>query len=502
MNKGDKNKPGDSTASRMVDAVARTIRTLGMFQRGDAVLVGASGGPDSMALLHLLLKLAPEFDIGIAMAHLNHGLRPGAADRDAAFVKTLAEKLGLPCFVEKIDVRKHRRDHKLSLEEAARRVRYDFFGRVAERRGFHKIALGHHGDDNAELVLMNLFRGSGPPGVSGMPAIRPLGRGGVVLVRPLLELNRARIMAYIAREGIAFVIDESNRDARYTRNRIRHNLMPELKTSYNPRIADALNRFARIQRAENDWIESIVEPMFQKALLAEEPSGLALSVPRLRELPIPARGRVLRRAAAAVKGDLRRITCSHVDAVIALMETGPAGGCLSLPKGVRVIREGEAIRIVRSAKNRRGRPVSPDDERPGRASVQERRIPKPGRRPVHVRMEGIGLELIFSVLRSSEAPDLAAAGERTGLFDMNALRFPLILRGVRPGDRFRPLGMAGAKKVKKHLIDSKIPASRRGGYPLLVSREEIIWVVGLRQNETSKVTPSTRRLLKVELFLA
>ncbi len=485
-----------------MDAVERTIRSRSMFQRGDAVLVGASGGPDSMALLHLLLTLAPGFGFEIGAAHLNHGLRPGAADEDASFVKAASGKLGLPCFVEKIDVRKHRRDHGLSLEEAARRVRYGFFGRVAAAHGFNKIALGHQGDDNAELVLMNLFRGSGSPGVSGMPAIRPLGRGSVVLVRPLLEVSRSHIMAYLAEEGIAFVTDESNQDPRYTRNRIRRLLMPELKRSYNPRIAEALNRFARIQRAENDWIEEMVEPLFQQAVLEKGAGGIVLSVPRLRELRIPARARVLRRAVAAVKGDLRRITYSHVADVIALMETGPANGRLSLPEGLRVVREGEVIRIARAVKNSGGRSISRRSDPPGRGIVSEHRIPKPGRNPVCARMDEIGLELKFSALPLSEAPDVAGSGGKTGLFDMDAVHFPLILRSFRPGDRFRPLGMTGAKKVKKYFIDSKIPAWRRGRYPLLVSREEIIWVVGLRQNDPSKVTPSTRRLLKVELFLA
>ncbi len=223
---------------------------------------------------------------------------------------------------------------------------------------------------------------------------------------------------------------------------------------------------------------------------------------RLGEVGLPARARVLRRAVAAVKGDLRRITFSHISDVIALMETGPANGRLSLPEGVQVLREGEGLRITRSVKNGGVRPVSPRNHLPGPGPGAEQRIPEPGRNPVVARMDEIGLALKFSAVRSSDAPDIAGSGGKIGLFDMDALHFPLILRGVRPGDRFRPLGMTGAKKVKKHFIDSKIPASHRGRYPLLVSREDIIWVVGLRQNDPSKVTRSTRRLLKVELFLA
>lgn len=501
MNKPNKIKP-DSTAGRATDAVERAVRSLGMFRRGDAVLVGASGGPDSMALLHVLMKLRADFGFRLGVAHLNHCLRPGAADRDASFIEALSGRLGLPCFVERIDVRKHRREHGLSLEEAARRVRYDFFKRAATRHGFDKVALGHHGDDNAELVLMNLFRGSGPAGVSGMPAVRPLGRGSVAVVRPLLGVSRSRIMAYLAEENIAFVTDESNLDEKYTRNRIRHRLMPELKASYNPKIADALNRFARILRAENDWIEEIIEPLFQRALLPCDEPGVALSIPRLRELHAAARGRVLRKALASVKGDLRRITFSHVDDVIALIETGPRNGRLSLPEGLRVAREGEVVRIVKTGKNERARPDSTHAGFHGRPLFRERRVPKPGRSPVSIKIEEIDLELKFSALRPTEAPDFREAGSTTGFFDMDALSFPLILRPVRPGDRFQPLGMTGVKKVKKYFIDSGIPASRRGRAPLLVSGGAVVWIAGLRQNHASRVTPSTRNLLKVELFLA
>ncbi|MCP4687111.1 MAG: tRNA lysidine(34) synthetase TilS, partial [Desulfobacterales bacterium] len=208
------------------------------------------------------------------------------------------------------------------------------------------------------------------------------------------------------------------------------------------------------------------------------------------------------RAAAAVKGDLRRITLSHVEDVIALMETGPPNGRLALPEGVRVAREGEILRIVTSGRGERARRGSPDRGLPGSVRAREQEVRRPGAAPVLVEMEEMGMALRFSSPPLFSAPDLAGAGEKTGFFDLDALCFPLVIREVRPGDRFCPMGMTGSKKVKKYFIDRKIPGARRGDYPLLLSGDEIVWVIGLRQNESSRVTPATRNLLKVELFLA
>jgi tRNA(Ile)-lysidine synthase len=223
----DRKKPVEK---KIVRTVKQAIAEHSMFQTGDRVLVAVSGGADSVALIYLLETLAPLFSFRLAIAHLNHCLREKESDRDAEFVLRLAQKLNLPVYLEKKDVHKYKRRHKLSLEEAARQVRYRFFNQVAKENGFNKIALGHHYDDNAELVLMFILRGSGPLGLSGIPAVR-----GDKIVRPLINVRRSEIIDYLTEKKLEYVSDTSNTDLNHQRNKLRHDLIPNILTSYNPR---------------------------------------------------------------------------------------------------------------------------------------------------------------------------------------------------------------------------------------------------------------------------
>ena len=237
--------------------------TAKMLQPGDRVLVGVSGGADSVALLHILYRLSVSRDLDIGVAHLNHALRGKAADRDAAFVQTLARQLDLPCFSARQDVGLQRQKQGGSLEEAGRRARYRFYAQTAKTQGFTKIALGHHADDNAELVLMNMLRGTGPEGIAGIPPAREPG-----IIRPLIHARRREIMAYIKDNDLAYVVDASNQDPRFFRNRVRNELIPALSEAYNPRLTEALVRTASISRTEEEWLEQLTRPMLEAAILA------------------------------------------------------------------------------------------------------------------------------------------------------------------------------------------------------------------------------------------
>ena len=196
-----------------------------MVQNGDAVLVAVSGGADSVALVYILLELAPQYSFRMAIAHLNHCLREKESDRDEAFVASLAKKLELPFYIGREDVLRYQKRHRLSLEDAARQVRYRFYDSIAAKYGYGKIALGHHADDNAELVLMNLLRGSGPLGLSGIPPVRDNR-----IVRPLINLRRSEIMDYAAVKKLDYVTDSSNWNLKFHRNKIRARLIPQLKS--------------------------------------------------------------------------------------------------------------------------------------------------------------------------------------------------------------------------------------------------------------------------------
>lgn len=476
--------------NKLLRTVEQTVTTYGMLKPKDSVVIGVSGGPDSVALLHVLLTLAPRFSLRLVVAHLNHCLRQSNSDKDAAFVASLAKKCDLPCYIHKEDVRKYQLENKLSLEEAARRVRYTFLNSVAETNRFNKIALGHHFDDNAELVLMNIFRGSGPLGLSGIPPVRE-GK----IIRPLLGLKRSELIDFLNENGLKFVADATNRDTRYLRNRIRHNLMPLLKTSYNPNIIETLNRLASIIRFEEEWIEDVIHPLFEKAVSSMQDDHVALSVSKLDGMHIAAQRRIIRKAIASIKGDLRRISFAHIDSATNLLERGQTCGTLDLPNRIRIWRNGDILLFSKEKNALRGL-----DVRFGQAET----IPFKYKiiKPESIFIKEINAYIKFTEMGVENLPDFESTGQNTGFFDRMALSFPLVLRNFQPGDRFKPLGMTGTQKLKKFFIDKKVPKKERARCPILLCRGKIIWVAGYRIDESVKVKPSTRNVLKVELSLA
>ena len=476
--------------NKLLRIVEQTVTAYGMFEPHDAVLVGVSGGPDSVALLHALVTLASRFSLKLGVAHLNHSLRLQDSDNDAKFVESLAGEYDLPFHLHKTDVRKYQLEHRLSLEEAARRIRYTFFMDVAASNRFDKIALGHHCDDNAELVLMNLFRGSGPLGIAGIPPVR-----GGKIVRPFIKLRRTDIIEYLKLKKLKYVSDRSNLDQRHLRNRVRHHLIPLLETSYNPNIIPTLNRLASIISAEEEWMDAAVKPLLHAAVLNATKNTLSLAVSGLDGLPIAALRRIIRQAIAKIKGDLRRITFAHIDAVVRLLENRRAYGNLDLPDRVRVQRRKDLLLISKEKKALRDLCLkSAADETP----AYEYMLDKPGT----VFITEIDAQVKLSEIRSVDRPDFSRTGHQAGFFDMDRLSFPLIIRNFRPGDRFKPLGMTGTQKLKDFFVNQKVPRSQRAQCPILLCRGKIIWVVGHRIDESVKVIPSTGTILKGELILA
>ncbi|GBC63791.1 tRNA lysidine(34) synthetase TilS [Desulfonema ishimotonii] len=474
-----------SSGGKLAEAVSRTLGTYDMVRRGDAVLIGLSGGPDSVALAHILSELAPGLSLRLGVAHLHHGLRGKEADRDAEFAEALGRQLGLPVHLEKKDVRNYRQQHRLSTEEAARQVRYDFFERVCRAGGYDKVALGHHADDNAELVLMYLLRGSGPLGLSGIPPVRA-GR----FIRPLIQVTRAEILAFLAEQGLAFVTDSSNADPSYLRNRMRHHLIPLLKSAYNPNIIRTLNRSAAILRDEDAWLASVTDALWSDCVTEIAQDRIRLSRTALSRLPVAAQRRLLRKALAGVRGDTRRITFAHIGAMLGIL--GKSEKSLDLPDRVRVSVSGDTLCVVREKVPLR-RPV-PET---GLTSF-DYTLAGPGM----LSLGEIGMRLVFSETDIKNRAFSRHAGQNVAFFDMEQLSFPFSVRNPRPGDRFTPLGMTGTQKLKTYFINRKVPRKDRMQCPVVLCRDKIIWVAGQRIDDAVKVTPATRRVLKGELLLA
>ncbi|MDO9111453.1 MAG: tRNA lysidine(34) synthetase TilS, partial [Desulfatirhabdiaceae bacterium] len=441
---------------QILQKVAQTIVRQNMFCKGDRVLAGVSGGPDSVALLHILVQLASKWELTIGIAHLNHCLRGAESDKDAEFVSDLAASLNLPCYSEAIDIRNDPAFRKLSLEAAARQVRYDFFDRSSRRNGYHKLALGHHRDDNAELMLMFLFRGSGPLGFSGIPPVRD-GR----IVRPLISTDRDELVAFLNENAIRYQVDESNRDMRFLRNRVRHETIPYIQACCNPGIVETLNRFSKIVRSENDWMNDIIQPIYEKALVSKDAHRVVLAIPELTALPEAARRRVIRTAIVQVKGDLLRISFSHIEAAREMAEHQQYPAQLTLPDGIRVQRNKSLLTFYQEDESLRNR------------RQEIRRRPLSFFYSVSGSAERVTISETGAVLTFSEIPIgsclMENLSEKIALLDMERLSFPLILRNIQPGDRFSPLGVTGTQKIQKYFIDHKIDRSKRQQCPVLLS---------------------------------
>ena len=470
----------------------RTISDHGMFQAGDKVLVAVSGGADSVVLVNLLRELAPRLSITLGVAHLNHGLRSAAAE-DARFVKALARKLGLPFFLKTIDAAAYSRRHGLSLEEGGREARYTFYNTVLTRQNYQKIALGHHRADNAEVVLMNLLRGAGPLGLSGIPPVRENR-----IVRPLVNLSRGHIRTYLDHHRLAYRSDPSNTDPRFTRNRVRHALLPLLEKEFNTNVIEALHRTAEITGDENRWIESLVDPLYDAVTTRLDPGQLSLDAAALGALERAPARRVIRRAIAALRGHLRRVTLAHIDTLVDLAGTGKTDARVDLPGLISGIkREKQLILKVMNAPREPLTPANPP--RAFRYCIEAGQLAAP--EGFNLTIAETGARIFFRRQALEALPAMPGSGQQTALFDIEQLSFPLLIRNWQPGDRFTPLGMRGSKKLKKLFNERRVERNERGRCPVMVSGGDIIWVLGHQRAESGKIGRQTRHVLEVKYVL-
>ncbi len=335
----------DAATYRLFVKKARaTVEKCHMLAHGDRVIAGISGGPDSTALLVFLMEIREAFSIDIAVAHLNHMLRAGAADRDELFVRQLSAEFRLPFFSEKRDVAAFAEENRLSVEDAARKIRYAFLRDLAARHGYSKIALGHQRDDDAELVLMNIIRGAGARGLSGIPPVRDN-----LVVRPLIEIAKNDIEAFLQSAGRDWVTDASNADNSFLRNSVRNRLIPFLAENYNPAITQTLNRLSRITRDEDQWMEREALTVLDAALLSKEPFLVTLATEKLKTCHAALRRRVERSALKTVKGDLKRISLKHIEDIDALVLSAVPGKSLDLPDQIRVYTENGKICVKKES---------------------------------------------------------------------------------------------------------------------------------------------------------
>jgi tRNA(Ile)-lysidine synthase len=432
----------------MQDVIYEFIVEHGLLSPGDRVLVGLSGGADSVALVHLLLTLSPIFPITVLAAHLDHGIRSESL-QDADFVRHLCDELGIPLIVDRVDVPALARQCHMGMEEAARRARRDFLKKAAAWQDCSVIALGHHRGDQVETFVHRLLRGSG---LSGLAAMRT--KSGP-FIRPLLAFTRKQILDYLAEQRLSHVEDLSNNDLSYTRNRIRHELLPRLR-AFNPKIEEHLARLSRrIALEENYW--QAEEQRLLRALGRTVKEEIWLDRRGLLALHPAMRARVIRRALQKVRGDLRGLAACHIEGVEEMLLSHRPQAEMHLP-GAWAGRRYDQIWLRRNA------PIIP---RPFAFSVCG-----PG---VYSLPCGGEFRVTFEEVSQGES-------QWAMEFDACSVPFPLVVRSFRAGDRFRPSGMGGTKKLKDFFIDAKIDRETRYCLPLVIA-EEILWVIGVRRCE-------------------
>jgi tRNA(Ile)-lysidine synthase len=517
-------KPNDSLHP-LESRILQFIHEKRLIVEGRAVLAAVSGGPDSVALLRVLVSLRGRLEIGgLYVAHFNHQLRGAEADADAEWVRELAEKQGLEFEYGTADVAAYAKRRSLSLEMAARQCRRGFLLEIGQRRGASAVAFGHNADDQAEEVLLRLLRGTGPAGMAGMEP-----RTGDGLVRPLLGATRREIVDYLADIGQSYREDPSNREPFCLRNRLRLEVMPLLKRHFNPRATETLCRHADLAAEEERFWAGLVDVHWREIVQEQSGGRVVLAAEKLRTQPAALRRRLYRRAAELLFGELRGIFAVHLKAVDRLVTEAQSGRSLDLPHGMRVMRDGDRL-VFRVGVPE---PVeSPDLVMPGPGSYRVGELvvevselpaepaPDPGsacRSPAGASScgrfppgYGAGDYPPGSRVSSStaDAGRPAVAGDPPtpsrwwsveARLDADCVHWPLVLRTRRPGDRFQPLGMTGTRKLQDFFTDAKIPLEDRDRIPVLCDSKQILWVAGYRIDHRVRLEESTRRVLRIRI---
>ncbi len=464
--------------------VRKYMGKMNMLRPGDHVLAGVSGGADSVCLLRILAALREEMRLTVTVCHVEHGIRGADSLADMAFVQELCGRLGISCICRRVDAGKKAAAEGLSLEEAARLLRYEALEEAADTAGADAIALAHHMEDNAETILFHLVRGSGIQGLTGIPAVR--GR----IIRPLLEVSRGEIEAYLKAAGQDWRQDETNTDLYYARNRIREKVLPEL-AEVNAGAARHLTDTAKRLQTVWDYLEESAEEALRETAAAGD-EGWFVDTARFRGLHPALQERVIHRLLEDAGGSRKDLGAVHIGIVKDLL-LGDPGRAADLPYGLRAIAEQGRLRLYRKGQTDfSGKTEEATDEL----------MPD---LPLWIGGEGNwqlpgGARLTCRILEFDG--DLAKIPVKTYTkwFDYDKIKNRLCVRSRRPGDYLTVNEAGGQKKLKNWMIDEKIPSGERGRILLLADESHILWVIGRRISASYKVSGSTRRVLEVSFY--
>jgi tRNA(Ile)-lysidine synthase len=456
----------------MLFTVRETISEFNMLRNGDKIVIAVSGGPDSMALLHIFRNLQTEYKLELVVAHINHMFRGAEADDDAAFVAAVCKDWHIPCFITRINVPAIMAERGLSAQAAAREVRYHFFKHVAAITGSNKIAVGHNADDQAETIIMRFLRGTGPEGLTGIPAVRS------GIIRPLMGVFRTEVEQYCRTWGIEAREDASNKKMIYMRNRIRNDLIPHLENKYNKQLRRNLLILGEILQSEEVYWANIIEQEFGKTVIWKE-NAPYIQIEQFGQLAKAVQRRVLRNLFQQM--GVANTGFIHVEEVRSLLTRGTVGDCIELPGKWRTVRHYTYVILEKE------QPMLP---------VQGLYTPVFLEIPGKVRLPGLNMAVETTLLSATAANPTVKI---TGLFDWERLCKPLYIRTRQPGDQFFHTGIGHRKKLKEYFIDRKIPRAQRDKVLLVIHGDDILWIVGYYTDERYLADDKTRTALHIEL---
>ncbi|NRF94711.1 tRNA lysidine(34) synthetase TilS [Paenibacillus frigoriresistens] len=468
-----------------IDLVAKVEQRIideKLVDPGDVVVVAVSGGPDSVALLHVLFALAERYSWRLVVAHVNHQFRGAESDAEAFFVGKLADDLGLPCEIGVIDVPAYIEETSLNGQAAAREKRYEFLHQIAAKYSANRIAFAHHADDQAETIMMRILRGTGPSGLVGMPERRREKK--VELIRPFLRIYKTDIVNYCAQHEMTYCKDSSNELRKYFRNQIRLDVMPMLK-QYNEQLPESLNRLTDLMRAEDDYLAKEAEQVFRQKTTFQQ-ACCRIERRDFTELHVALQRRLIKLILNCLCLERDRLDFTRIESMRELiLEDQVSNQVLQVDEQVYIVREYESIQFQTFAPS-----------------------PKPyayevGLDTSELNLPEVEAKLIYSWVPASSKETAAYSSSATDVFlDLDQLILPLVVRSRRSGDRFEPYGLNGSKKVKDMFIDAKMPLSRRDVIPLLVDASgQILWIAGFRRSKHALVGPDTVRVLHMKLVL-
>ncbi|KJS19036.1 MAG: hypothetical protein VR72_20020 [Clostridiaceae bacterium BRH_c20a] len=457
-----------------LERVKNTIEKYQMLAVKDVVLVGVSGGPDSVALLNILFLLKEKYQLNLFVVHVNHMFRGMQAQREAEFVAELAESRGLGYRIFERDVPKLIREEGLSPQEAGHRVRKQIFQQLGQEIGAQKLALGHHAEDRAETVLLHIIQGTGLEGLAGMLPVSGW------TIRPLAQTYKDEIINYCKENGLTFYLDPSNKKPVYLRNKIRLELLPYLKKELNPQIVESLVKLENIAAEDNRFLDELTEKLLPGFLISSQKGKLILSTVKLNGEHLALQRRILRKVYNVMRPEEQGLSFNHVERLLELCQAAKGAKQLNLPRAIVVKKNYDYLEFLDEE-------VHSPEKTEGFTILWE----IPGRVELHK-------HITFNAFYTSTKPIVFKDFYQVTL-DGDKIRSPLIIRQRKPGDRIKPLGMEGTKKLKDIFIDQKIAKEVRDEVPIVCCGEEIIWLPGITMHNDYKVSSNTKCYLNLEL---